>query len=45
MIPLDEAAGSEGTVSFSHIVKVVPKLNAGVILGLTVTVNVVGNAH
>ena len=45
MIPLEEFVGNVGAVAFSQIVNVVPKLNVGVILGLTVTVNVVGSAH
>jgi len=36
---------NEGTVPPAQITKLVPKLNAGGILGLTVTVNVNGNAH
>lgn len=45
VIPLVDVAGKEGTVPLAQIVNDVPKLNAGVIFGLTVTVNVVGNAH
>ena len=45
LIPLEEFAVNAGTVPFSQIVNAVPKLNVGVILGLTVTVNVAGNAH
>ena len=40
-----EVFGNVGTVPPAHIVKLVPKLNAGGMLGLTVTVNVVGIAH
>ena len=45
MIPFVDAAGNAGTVPPAQIVNVVPKLNVGVMFGLTVTVNVVGNAH
>ena len=44
-IPLSDVAGNAGTVPFSQIVKVVPKLNVGVTFGVTVTSNVVGKAH
>ncbi len=37
--------GNEGTIPPAQIVWAVPKLNVGVIIGLTVTVNVVVNAH
>jgi hypothetical protein len=42
---LVDVVESAGTVPPAHIVSVVPKLNVGVILGVTVTVNVVGIAH
>ena len=45
VIPFVDVVGKEGTVPFSQIVKDVPKLNVGVMLGATVTVNVVGKAH
>lgn len=45
VIPLFDVVGNAGTVPPEHIVKVVPKLNVGVMFGFTVTVNVVGNAH
>lgn len=45
VIPLPDVAGKVGTVPPAHIVELVPKLNVGVILGLTVTVKVVGFAH
>ena len=45
VIPLPDVAGSDGTVPPAHMVREVPKLNVGVILGLTVTVNVVPVAH
>ena len=41
VILLSDVAGSVGTVPPGHIVSVVPKLNVGVTLGVTVTVNVV----
>ena len=44
-MPLSEVVGKEGTVAPSQILSDVPKLNVGVIFGLTVTVNVVGLAH
>jgi len=37
--------GNVGTVPFSQITKLVPKLKPGVMLGLTVTVKVAGKAH
>jgi hypothetical protein len=40
-----DVVGNDGTVPPAQIVKLVPKLNVGVTLGLTVTVNVVGRAH
>ena len=43
--PLSDVPGNAGTVPFSQIVKVVPKLNVGVTFGVTVTSNVAGNAH
>ena len=45
VMALVDDAGNTGTVPFSQIVKSVPKLKAGVTLGVTVTVKVVGNAH
>ena len=45
MIPLVEEAGNVGAIAFSQMVNAAPKLNVGVIFGLTVTVKVVGNAH
>ena len=44
-IPLPEVVGNVGTTPPAQIVELVPKLNVGVIFGLTVTVNVVGFAH
>jgi hypothetical protein len=40
-----DVAGKEGTVSPEQMVKEVPKLNAGVTFGFTVTVNVAVTAH
>ena len=45
VMALVEVVGKAGAGSFSQIIREVPKLKAGVIFGLTVTVNVVGNAH
>ena len=45
VIPFADVVGNIGTAPLSQIVKEVPKLNVGVILGFTVTVNVVGVAH
>ena len=45
LIALSDVVGSAGTVPPAHITSVVPKLNVGVTLGVTVTVNVVGTAH
>ena len=45
VIPFADVVGNIGTVPLSQIVKEVPKLNVGVILGFTVTVNVVVFAH
>ena len=45
VIPLSEVVGKVGTALPAHIVKEVPKLNVGVMFGLTVTINVVPLAH
>lgn len=45
MIPLSDVVGKEGVLVPSQILIAVPKLNVGVTIGLTVTVNVVGTAH
>jgi hypothetical protein len=45
VIPFEEVPGNEGTVPPEQIVSEVPKLNAGVIFGLTVTVNTSVVAH
>jgi hypothetical protein len=44
-MPFVDVVDNVGTVPPSHIVAVVPKLNVGVIFGLTVTVNVAVVAH
>ena len=45
MIPFVEVVFNTGTVPEAHIVNDDPKLNAGVTLGVTVTVNVAANAQ
>ena len=45
VIPFDDVLGNVGTEPAAHIVMDVPKLNTGVTLGLTVTVNVAVVAH
>ena len=45
VIPLFDVAGNTGTVPPAQIVRLVPKLNTGVSVGLIVTVNVVVVAH
>ena len=45
LIPLVELPGKVGAVAPEQRFKAVPKLNAGVMFGLTVTVNVAGKAH
>ena len=45
VIPLDEVVGSDGATVPAQIVMDVPKLNVGVMLGATVTVNEVELAH
>lgn len=42
-IPLIDVVGRSGAVAFGHIGAIV--LNVGMTFGLTVTVNVVGDAH
>ena len=39
-IPFDDVAGNTGTASPAQIDKVLPKLNTGIMFGVTVTVNV-----
>ena len=39
--PLSDVAGSEGTVPPEQIVSALPKLNVGIVLGVTVTVRLV----
>jgi hypothetical protein len=45
LIPFEEVVGSTGTVAPAQIESDVPKLNAGVIIGFTVTLKVVVAAH
>lgn len=45
LTPLSEVAGNAGTDSPAQIVRDVPKLNAGIIFGLTVTEKVTAVAH
>ena len=45
MIPLEEVVGREGAALPAHIVNAFPKLNVGVMFGLTFTVNVAELAH
>ena len=45
LIALSDVVGSVGTVPPAHTVSDVPKLNVGITLGVTVTVNVIGNAQ
>ena len=45
VIPFVDVVGRAGTVPLPQIVRVLPKLNAGVTFGLTVTLNVVVVAH
>jgi hypothetical protein len=45
VIPFDEVEGNVGAVPPSQILRDVPKLNTGVILGDTVTLNVAVAAH
>lgn len=43
--PFTDVAGNTGTAAFAQIVNDVPKLNVGVVFGVTVTVNVVAVAQ
>ena len=45
VILLEDDKGNTGTTPFAQIVRLVPKLNTGVIFGFTVTANVVEVAH
>ena len=45
VIPLVELLGNVGTVPPAQMVRLVPKLNIGVIFGLTVTAKLVVVAH
>jgi hypothetical protein len=42
---LDDVPGKAGTEPPEHIVNEVPKLNVGVMFGLTVTLNIAVTAH
>ncbi len=42
---LSDEAGNETTLAPAHIVRVVPKLNIGIVFGSTVTLNVIGEAQ
>ena len=42
VIPLSDVPGNAGTVPPAHIVKLLPKLNAGIKFGVTVTLNITG---
>jgi hypothetical protein len=44
-IPLSDEAGNEPTLAPAQIVRVVPKLNVGVVFRSTVTLNVIGEAQ
>lgn len=43
--PFEDVPGNTGTASPAQIVSVVPKLNKGVVLVVTVTVRLVTGAH
>src|SRR3982750_1741900 len=45
VIPLVELLGNVGTVPLAQMVREVPKVNVGVMFGLTVTVKLVGTEH
>jgi hypothetical protein len=45
LTPFADVVGNTGTVPPAHIVIDVPKLKLGTVLGVTVTLNVVGLAH
>ncbi len=45
VMPLSDVVGREGTLLPAQTVSEVPKLNAGVMFGVTVRVNVVPVAH
>ena len=45
VMALSDVVGNVGTVPPAHIVRVVPKLNVGVKIGLTVTFIVAANPH
>ena len=45
VISFSEVSGNDGTLPPAHTVSVVPKLNVGVMFGLTVTVKLVLVTH
>ena len=45
LTPFVDVVGNDGTVVPEQIVSEVPKLNVGVMVGVTVTVNVADNTH
>jgi hypothetical protein len=45
VIALSDVEGNEGKPAPAHIVSEVPKLNVGIMFGVTVTVNVAVVAH
>jgi hypothetical protein len=45
VIPFCDVEANDGTVPPAQMVRLVPKLNAGVMFGLTVSANVVEVAH
>ena len=45
VIPFCDAEGSDGTVPPAQIIRLVPKLNVGVMFELTVTTNDAVGAH
>ena len=45
VIPLVDVFGNVGTAAPAHTLRLVPKLNAGTMFGLTVTVNEAVVAH
>jgi hypothetical protein len=44
-MPLVEVVGNDGAAAPAQIDRLAPKLNTGVMIGLTVTDNDVGTAH
>jgi hypothetical protein len=45
VIPFVDVEGNVGTALFAQMINEVPKLKAGVMFGVTFTVNVTGMAH